>query len=294
MSRALFVGAGDLGLRAASVLVAAGWPVTALRRRIEALPASITGLRVDLADRHSIAEAMYPAVDVIVVCTTADERTEDAYRTVYVDGPVGVLAAYTARHGAPARVVFVSTTAVYDAASGGPGGVVDETSLTEPARFNGRVMLEAERAMFACGAPSVVVARLGGIYGPGRTRLVERVRAGLEPVGPGVADPHTNRIHVADAAAAVAFLAAHPAPPSIVNVVDDEPARRSDVVRFLAAELGVEVPLAAEGGVSDEPRDDKRVSNATLRAFGFTLRHPTYRDGFAALLRDEASGTGRA
>ena len=71
-------------------------------------------------------------------------------------------------------------------------------------------------------------------------------------------------------------------------------ARRSAVVRFLAAELGVEVPVAAEGGVSDEPRDDKRVSNATLRALGFTLRHPTYRDGFAALLRDEAPGTERA
>lgn len=281
MARALFVGAGDLGRRAASLLVADGWPVTALRRRVAALPASITGLRVDLSDRDSIAEAAYPAVDVIVVCTAADERTEDAYRTVYVDGPVGVLAAYTACHGAPARVVFVSTTAVY----GGEDGVeVDENSPTAPARFNGRVMLEAERAMSACGAPSVVVARLGGIYGPGRTRLVERVRAGLEPVGPGTADPHTNRIHIDDAAAAIAFLAAHAAPPSIVNVVDDEPARRGEVVRFLAAELGVEVPGTDQGVASGEPRDDKRVSNRRLRALGFELRHPTYRDGFGAML----------
>lgn len=281
MPRALFVGAGDLGSRTARALVADGWGVAALRRRIDALPPGITGLRVDLTDPHAVASAPYPVADVLVICVSASARTEDAYRAVYVDGVAGVLAAYARLHGAPRRVVFVSTTAVYHETH---GGMVDESAPTAPERFNGRVMLDAEAAVLASGTAEPVLARLGGIYGTGPNRLLARVRAGEEPVGPAYPDPFTNRIHVDDAAAVLAFLVGHPTPPRVLNVVDDEPARRSDVVRFLAGLLGVEVPTTGPSPSAGVPRDDKRVANARLRALGGALRYPTYREGYRAVL----------
>lgn len=284
--RVLFVGAGATGGRAARVLAADGHRIVALRRSAEPIDpdGAIDVLACDITDPIARPATPLPAVDAVVVCVTAPERTEDAYRSVYVEGVAGLLAAYARQHdGPPRRVVFASSTAVYGDVG---GAVVDESTLPEQVRVNGRVMLEAERSVRSCGAREVVVARLGGIYGGGTNRLVARVRAGLEPVGPGQPDPWTNRIHVDDAAAALAFLVTHPAPPEVVNVVDDEPARRSDVVRFLASRLGVGVPEDGEVPRDGVPRDDKRVANARLRALGFVPRYPSYREGYVAVLAD--------
>lgn len=285
--RVLLVGAGSTGGRAARLLAAAGHEVVVLRRRTEPLDgaASIPVVACDLTDRAALGRTAIPAVDVVVVCVTAPDRTEPAYRAVYVDGVAGLLATYAEQHDRPPRrVVFTSTTAVYASSD---GEVVDEATPTTPARFNGRVMVEAEGVVRASGAPEVVLARLAGIYGGGTNRLVARVRAGQEPVGASLPDPWTNRIHVDDAAGALAFLATHASPPDVVNVVDDEPARRSDVVRFLASRLEVAVPADGDAPVAGVPRDDKRVSNARLRSTGFALRHPTYREGYDAVLAAE-------
>ena len=56
------------------------------------------------------------------------------------------------------------------------GGWVDEDSPTEPDSFSGRRLLEAEQIL-AASPFGTVSLRLGGIYGPGRTGLIDRVRA---------------------------------------------------------------------------------------------------------------------
>ncbi len=289
MGVVLCVGAGDLGARVVAQLAGRGDEVHVLRRSTAAVPGASVQHRADIADPASLAAVGWPRAGALVVCVTAGRSDEQAYRGVYVDGVRNVLDALAAHDRVPRRVVFVSTTAVYEA---GDAAWVDESTPTGPVRFNGRVMLEAESSVLALAATGCtpVCARLGGIYGPGRTRLLERVRRGEEPVGPGVRDPYTNRIHVDDAADVIAALVHHPSPPPVVNVVDDEPARRSTVVTWLAGQLGVAVPEAADlpgGEASDAvtPRtDDKRVSNARLRALGIELRHPTFRDGYLAVL----------
>jgi nucleoside-diphosphate-sugar epimerase len=282
MGVAVCIGAGDLGSRVATRLVEAGHDVHVVRRRDAPLPAPLVVHRADITDRASLDAIAWPAASVLTICVTAGSADEAAYRAVYVDGVRNVLASLHARECLPSRVVFVSTTAVYGMTD---GGVADESSPTGPRRFNGTVMLDAEANVRATSANGVtpVCARLGGIYGAGRARLLERVRSGDEPVIAGARDPFTNRIHVDDAARAVAFLADHPAPPPVVNVVDDEPVRRSEVVRWLAERLGVPVPEVGNSPTSGRD-DDKRVANALLRSLGFTLTYPTFREGYAALL----------
>ena len=99
----------------------------------------------------------------------SDARDPAAYRRAYVEGLVNLLA----RLPTPGpRVIFTSSTSVYGQDD---GSWVDEASPTLPPRETGRILLEAEAALSGSGRDFSIL-RLGGIYGPGRTRLLETVR----------------------------------------------------------------------------------------------------------------------
>ena len=82
-------------------------------------------------------------------------------------------------------------------------------------------------------------------------------------------------------------------PGGIFNVTDDEPAPPQDVVACAAGLMGVEPPpeIAFEDAeLSPMARsfygEDKRVSNARLKASGYGLRYPHYRAALEAMWRD--------
>jgi nucleoside-diphosphate-sugar epimerase len=189
---------------------------------------------------------------------------------------------------------YLSTTAVYGDRR---GGVVDETSECRPSTPRGRWRLEAERAWVQTGVP-LHVFRLAGIYGPGRGPF-EKLRAGRAQrvVKPGQV---FSRIHVEDIASVLAASIAGPAQgpyPAIYNVCDDEAAPPEDVIAHAARLLGLPVPPAVpfeKAELSPMARsfyaESKRVSNRRIREeLGVRLRHPTYREGLAALLEAEGS-----
>ena len=186
------------------------------------------------------------------------------------------------------RVLFVSSTAVHGDAD---GGWVDESTTPAPGGFSGRLLREAEellhRRLLGTGITPTVL-RLGGIYGPGRTRLIDQVRGGTA-VAP--AEPrYTNRIHRDDAAAAIVHLCSMAADPGPVYLgVDNCPAELGEVQRFLAAELGLPLPASAVVGSDGGPSrgGNKRCSNALLRSTGFEFTYPTFREGYRAILAGE-------
>jgi nucleoside-diphosphate-sugar epimerase len=276
--RALVAGAGYVGEALARLLVAAGHEVIVLRRSDAPPPPGARAFRADLTAKGAL-EAL-PEVELAFYTAAADERSDDAYRRAYVDG-LARLAARLARQPArPRRLLFTSSTAVYGQRA---GEWVDETSETAPADFAGRRLLEGEALVRAAPLPGTVL-RLGAIYGPGRTSLIERARAGVRG-GPGF----TNRIHRDDAAGALAHLAALPdAAPCYVGV-DCEPAVEADVLAWLALRLGAAPADAAPAAASARrSRGSKRCRNALLLASGYRFRYPTYREGYAALLAAEA------
>ncbi|MCT9872113.1 SDR family oxidoreductase [Paenarthrobacter aurescens] len=280
----LIAGCGDLGTEAGLRFAAAGHEVVGLRRSPEKLPSGIRGLYADLS--KDVPE-LPTDVDIVVIAVAADASTEGAYRAAYLDGVKNVLDALERQALEPRRILFVSSTAVYKDSG---GAVVDESTPTEPTRFSGKVLVEAEELLFArtrgTGTRPVSL-RLGGIYGPGRTRLIDQVKTGqaLIPAQP----RHTNRVHRDDAAAMIVHLTTMDQDPGPVYVgVDDHAAEMGEVLRFLAAELGCpEPPTAAPGGASDAGPGDKRCSNARLRATGFEPSFPTFKEGYRALLAGE-------
>ena len=193
---------------------------------------------------------------------------------------------------------YLSTTAVYGDRG---GGEVGEESECRPSTVRGRWRLEAERAWGGTGLP-LHIFRLAGIYGPGRGPF-EKLRAGRAQrvVKPGQV---FSRIHVDDIATVLAASIARPAPPpypAVYNVCDDEAAPPEDVIAHAARLLGLPVPPAVPFEAADlSPMarsfyaESKRVANRRIRQeLGVDLRHPTYREGLAALLEAEGAADPR-
>ena len=279
MGRVLIAGCGDLGTEIGLRLAAAGHAVTGLRRDPSVLPDAIEGRATDLTRDDGIP-ALPDDVE-LVVHAAAGARGVDGYRALYRDGLKRVLHALEEAGQRPRRLLFVSSTAVYGVTD---GSWVDEETPTEPLRPTGGAVLEAERVALHGQVPAVVL-RLGGIYGPGRTRLIDQVRDGTAQVP----DPptHTNRIHRDDAATAAVQLLTMDAPPAVVLGVDDDPAEKGTVLRFLADELGLPHPPTAEDDAGQGRGGDKRCRNDRLRATGWTPRYPTFREGYRAILAGE-------
>ena len=275
----LLAGCGDLGTEAGLRFHALGHRVVGWRRSPAKLPSAIEGVAADLS-----APGLPPVpadTTAVVIAVAADSPSEEAYRASYVDGLTHVLDALERDGVQPGRVLFVSSTAVYGDAA---GGWVDEGTPAVPGGFSGRVLLEAEeliQARFRGTATTATSLRLGGIYGPGRTRLIDQVRNGSADIPEDVR--YTNRIHRDDAAAAIVRLATMAARPEATYVgVDNDPADLGTVLRFLATEMGLTEPPAGDAGPARG--GNKRCGNGLLLSTGFAFTYPTFREGYRAVL----------
>jgi len=245
-------------------------------RRSAVLPGreGIQWLQGDLTRPETLCHLPHH-IDQLVYLPTPDARDREAYRALFVGGLCHLLDAMDAA--ALQRVVLVSSTAVY-----GEHGDrwVDEDTPADPPGFNGAVLLEAERWLGAQPVPSTVL-RLAGLYGPGRLHLLDRLREGNVRV-PRVVPHWANRIHVDDAAGAIAHVLSLPDPAPLYLGVDDTPLRLDVLYDHVAHLLGVAEPA---GGAPPAGVGSKRLSNARLRASGFQPRWPDAREGYGALIR---------
>jgi nucleoside-diphosphate-sugar epimerase len=277
----LVVGCGDVGMRVAGLWLAAAPAGTRLawgmRRSPPAAPCHPAGLRWLRGDvRDPSILALLPAgITHVAYLPTPDGRNEADYRATFVDGLRHVWSALD--HAALQRFLLVSSSAVY---GDHQGAWIDEDTPTNPPGFNGAILREAEQWLSQQPA-STVTLRLAGLYGPGRVQLAERLRAGRARV-PRTTRHWANRIHVDDAAGAIAHLLHAPQPLQVYIGADDTPLPLDELYDYIATLVGA--PPPAEGppppGIGS-----KRLRNTRLRASGYTLRWPDARAGYAALLR---------
>ncbi|HET7230929.1 MAG TPA: SDR family oxidoreductase [Longimicrobium sp.] len=286
MARVLIAGCGYVGGALAEMMAADGHDVWGMRRNPAALPPGVHHLAADLRDPASL-HALPDGLDYVAYTATADAFTDDAYRAAYVDGARNLIDALARQGQAPRRIAFTSSTSVYAQMD---GEWVDEDSPVEPSGFGGRRMLEGER-VFLDGPFPATVLRLGGIYGPGRASLVEKVRAGQAECPP--APSWTNRIHRDDAAGALRHVLTLPNAAPVYLCVDREPAELCDIYRWLARRLRAPEPRVAADAADTRKRtrSNKRCSSARLAASGYTFRHPTFRQGFEAIIAGGFSDT---
>ncbi|WP_108124028.1 NAD-dependent epimerase/dehydratase family protein [Saccharospirillum mangrovi] len=261
----LLAGVGDLNRRVVRRFLERGKQVVGFRRRAADPSLGFEQQSLDLATQR------WPDVGAagIVVALSAGERTPEGYRRAYVE-PIQQLAASLAHWSQPPkRVVVVSSTRVYGADDGRD---MDETSPPEPTDWAGELLLEMEALVADLPVPTVV-ARLSGLYGPGRDWL--RRQARKADVEPPARNHWTNRIHIDDAAAALVHLMLDVAEPEACYLVSDrQSAPLFDVLAYLR-ELE-SLPALADTPVID---GGKQLRADRLAGSGFVWRYPDFRAG---------------
>ena len=278
--RILIAGAGYVGNKLASILADSGDDVVTLNRGDESSHGG-DHVRADLTVPASLS-ALRGRFDGVAYTVGPDESTDSGYERAYIIGLQNLLvcAAFARAATRGMRVVLATSTAVYGQAE---GEWVDETSETRPRGFRGRRLLEAE-ALLRNWSSNTTSVRLGGIYGPGRQRLVTSIKDGSASLG--VEGPFVNRLHQDDCAGLLAHLLKIARPPPVLIGVDDEPASSNTVKAFVAKGLGIALPQAAPPSNARARKRDlgKRCRNTKLHEIGYALSYPTFREGYAALL----------
>lgn len=281
MARILIAGCGDVGTTLALNLIRAGHEVWGLKRNPDTLPPGICPLARDLTQPNSLLP-LPSAIDYVFYTAAADGFSENRYRAAYVDGVRNLLTTLTQINQQPQRIFFTSSTSIY---SQYQGEWVDEESPAQPAGFSGGCLREGEDLLWNGPYPATII-RFGGIYGPGRTRLIDTL---LEGTATCVEQPpvYTNRIHRDDCASALQYLMEIHDPAPLYLGVDDDPALQCEVLRWLADQLGVPGPEVINPSEGKGSRGNKRCRNTRLRASGFRFRYPSYRDGYQAMLANQ-------
>ena len=285
--RLVVLGCGYIGSAVARSALRWGARVTALTRNAEvAAQLGSDGIETcvgDLAD-DSWHARMPAGPDYVLDCVSGGGGGLEAYRHSYVRGMRSMVAWARAR-GAAGTAVYTSSTSVYPQ---GAGAWVDETMATRGGSERAQVLQEAEDVLVEeKGAwRRWFVLRLAGIYGPGRHSLIDQVRSGVVT---GRGEHRLNLIHRDDAVAAI--LACFRAPAGrgneVYNVADDGPARKAEVVAWLAAQLSVPnprftgEPAGTRGGLTP----DRVIVNHKLQTqLGWRAQYPTFREGYGSFL----------
>jgi len=271
MPKVLIAGCGFVGLAAARLFHAQGWTVAGCSHSEESA-AKLAGepfpvRSCDISDQQSLRRhAEWQGMDAVVHCASSGRGGADAYRRVYLEGLKnlrGILA--------PRVLVFTSSTSVYAQTD---GAWVTEESEAAPDRETGRVLREAEDFLLERGG---AVARLAGIYGPGRSVLLRKFFEGEARIE-GDGSRWINQAHREDIASALARLVTNGAA-GLFNVSDDQPMTQRAIYEWLANRFGYLIPPS---GPIDPDRKrgwtSKRVSNAKLRALGWAPRFPSFFD----------------
>jgi nucleoside-diphosphate-sugar epimerase len=287
MKPVFIVGCGDIGQRVAAICRQAGASVFGLARSEKsAARLAVNGIQVirgDLSAHTSLQDLPTAGADVYYLAPPPGEGETDPY--------LGHFLAAISPAALPARLVLISTTAVY----GDCGGQwINETQAVNPQTARGRRRLDAERQLQAWSARTgvpVVILRVGGIYGPQRLPLA-RLRQGL-PILHEAESPYTNRIHEDDLAQICVAAAARGVAGAVYNVSDGHPGTMSQYFKAVARACGLpsppEVSLAEaqqvmSAGMLSYLQESRRLDNRKLLAeLKVSLRYPSLADGLAAL-----------
>jgi nucleoside-diphosphate-sugar epimerase len=305
---------GAVGGRLVPLLVDGGHDVVAMTRspqKADALralgaePAVADGL-----DRNAVMQAVVRAEPEVVVhqMTALSQiksmkKFDDEFALTNRLRTEGTDHLVEAARAAGVRRLIVQSYGNWNYERTGTGQKTEDDPLDPNPPANQRRSLEAirhaERAALEFGG---IALRYGAFYGPGTGLsrdgdMVELVTKRKWPIvgdGAGV----WSFVHIDDAASAT-MAAMERGGPAIYNVVDDDPAPVAEWLPALAAALGAKPPrrvpvwlgrlAVGEVGVSMMTQIRGASNAKAKRELDWTLRYPTWREGFVSGLDGNAA-----
>jgi 2-alkyl-3-oxoalkanoate reductase len=296
-------GSGAIGRVLVRMMVAAGHRVVALSRsadraqQLKAMGAEpVVGDVFDAAQLTTVVERVRP--DIVIHQLTAFGATDvdplaETIR-IRIEGTRNLVAAAEA---AGARRMITQSIAFIYTPHG--NGLTDETTPlyleSSPAiRPLAHAISELERQTLESNMESVVL-RYGWFYGPGTDydpngRIPVAVRKGrMALIGRG--NGVFPYVRLEDAAEATMIALSRGA--GIYNIVDDDPARLSEWLPYVAKLMNAPEPARMDENIARAKLGDlfvysmneqRGASNAKAkRELGWTPKTPSWRDGFASL-----------
>ena len=268
LGRCVVTGAGGfVGARLVAALAAADHPVAAWTRDT-----------VDLADPAAVAAALAAARagTVFHLAATPPHRIGEGWQAAAAE--VAMLAHLIGGLPRGARLIVTGSMAEF-----GRPGRHDERAPCTPNTAYGfakHACILHALAMRTLAGADVAVARLFGVYGPGEApgrlipHLVARLSAGA-PVDLSDGSQVRDFVHVDDVCAVLIALAAHAAPPPLVNVGTGTGVAVRDLCLALATRLGADPALLRFGAVARRAVDeDLLVADTALLAASLGIVPP--------------------
>ena len=302
---------GVIGTRLVPQLIEAGYEVTGTFNS----PASAERLRtlggnpvmVDLLNAGAVRKAVLETEpEAIVHEATAlanakwgrdVDKTMAKTNELRTKGTDALLAA--AREAGVRRFVVQSALWYRFAREGGAIKTEDGPLDPTPPRHAQQTVAAMNHLEQAVSGFGGIALRYGGLYGAANDELALSVRKRQFPIvgdGGGI----FSFIHVEDAVAATVLALEHEGP-AIYNIADDEPAPVREWLPVLAQVLGAKPPRRFPTGLArlvagEAPvvliTEGRGASNAKAkRELGWTLRYPSWREGFAAAYAPGAAST---
>jgi len=303
-------GSGAIGRRLIPQLVAAGHQVAATTRAAAKAPMlrslGAIPVVVDALDEPALSEAVkdYRPEAVMNQLTDLPQRYNprqlgpfyERTSRLRVEATRTLLAA--AKDVSARRFVYQSLAFMY--VPEGPSALAEDATVAlhapEPFGSAVRATVEGERLALSVHGIAGVALRYGQLYGPGTYfdldgDFARQARRRMLPIvgsGAGV----FSFVHVDDAAGAAVAALEHGH--GIYNIVDDDPAAARDWIPAFCRDIGAPAPMPVPGWLVElmagrfaaaTMQRGRGASNAKAkRELGWTLRHPTWRDGFVTRL----------
>tara|TARA_B110000037_G_scaffold182331_1_gene209923 strand:- start:747 stop:1658 length:912 start_codon:yes stop_codon:yes gene_type:complete len=301
MKSLLILGCGYVGSAFAKEALARGLRVVAVTRnegtvlRLKSEGVEAYAVRVDSDEWHGLVGGGF---DFALNCVSSAGNGLDGYRASYLGGNRSFVK-WMKCSGFSGRAVYTGSVSVYPDSA---GAWLEETDAI-PGTERGSIVMESEE-IFREGLGGVIqgtVLRLGGIYGPERHMLLNRVRSGQAELS-GFGEYYLNLIRLEDIISAMwaVFLFEGKALKASYNVVDDVPSSKNEIVSWMAEQLGLESPEFSGVANGESSRrfsatgrgsSNRRISNGLLREHvGWCPRYKSFRDGFKDLIEAGEKG----
>jgi len=281
----LCLGYGYTARHVGALAMADGWKVKGTTRSPEKADALNAEGVAPILWGETLDTHTFEGVDAVLVSAPPDANGCPALRAAGE--------AIAAHAGDISWIGYLSTNGVY---GDHDGAWVDENTTPRPTTERSRRRLSAETAWRAFGEAAdipVVIFRLPGIYGPGRS-VFDRIRAGAAQriFKEGQV---FSRAHVEDIACVIKASLDHPEAGTLFNIADDAPSPPQDVIEHACEFIGVAPPPLVpieDANLSEMARsfyqDNKRVDNSRMKeALGVELLYPSYTEGLRAILETE-------
>jgi nucleoside-diphosphate-sugar epimerase len=265
----IILGCGFLGVRAGSFAAKQGQRVIGTTRDPS---------RAELLTRHGIEPVVAAEIDPAWFSPHVQRDTHVLVTYPPSDPGDASLASIAASAGA--RVVYISSTAVYGAVV----GRVDQHTPTQPNEPRGQRRLQAEDTW---ASASTMVLRAPAIYGPGRG-LHLRIARGEHQL-PDSGDNFISRIHVDDLARLCLAAFQHGVIGTRYVIGDHKPCPQREITQWLCQRMNKPMATATSlANVSPTLRNDRQVDPTwALQQLHVTLEYPTYIEGYEHCLAQD-------